>query len=134
MVAAKKEKAERLRRLKHAMHEAELLGQFDNLLVLRTLSKALGFAGAITQGLFRNPMAEPGVLGVSSGAAVAAVLGFVLGLDSLGLWITPALAAVGAVVVLFALLGLAGAHGVVTILLAVWCAVGYGCSIFFIEA
>jgi iron complex transport system permease protein len=36
-------------------------------------------AGAVMQGLFRNPLADPGVVGVSSGAALAAALWFVLG-------------------------------------------------------
>ncbi|MBT0568868.1 iron ABC transporter permease [Curvibacter sp. CHRR-16] len=39
---------------------------------------ALGWAGALTQGLFRNPLADPGLLGVSSGAACAAALTIVL--------------------------------------------------------
>ena len=39
----------------------------------------LGIAGAALQGLFRNPLAEPGVIGVSSGAAVGAVAAIVLG-------------------------------------------------------
>ena len=33
---------------------------------------ALGAAGATMQGLFRNPLADPGLIGVSSGAALAA--------------------------------------------------------------
>ncbi len=88
-------------------------------LLAALVGATLGVAGALTQGLFRNPMAEPGVLGVSSGAAVASVLGFSLGLDALGVWVTPALAAAGAVAVLLALLALAGTrHGVATLLLA----------------
>jgi iron complex transport system permease protein len=39
----------------------------------------LSLAGAVMQGLFRNPLADPGVLGVSSGAAVGAVAVIVLG-------------------------------------------------------
>ena len=35
---------------------------------------SLGMAGALTQGLFRNPLADPGLLGVSAGAASAAAL------------------------------------------------------------
>ena len=35
---------------------------------------ALAVAGAALQGLFRNPLAEPGVLGISSGASLGAVL------------------------------------------------------------
>ncbi len=34
---------------------------------------ALGISGAILQGLFRNPLADPGLIGVSSGAALAAI-------------------------------------------------------------
>ena len=40
---------------------------------------SLGIAGAALQGVFRNPLAEPGVIGVSSGAAVGAVAAIVLG-------------------------------------------------------
>ena len=68
---------------------------------------ALAAAGTVTQGLFRNPMAEPGVLGVSAGAATAAVIGFALGLDRLGLWATPLVAAFGAALVLAVLFVLA---------------------------
>ena len=39
----------------------------------------LAICGALMQGLFRNPMADPGLLGVSSGAALGAVLTIVLG-------------------------------------------------------
>ncbi len=40
---------------------------------------ALGMAGALMQGLFRNPLADPGLIGVSSGAALAAGITIVLG-------------------------------------------------------
>jgi iron complex transport system permease protein len=39
----------------------------------------LAVAGAAMQGLFRNPLADPGLVGVSSGAALAAVIVIVLG-------------------------------------------------------
>jgi len=39
----------------------------------------LGLAGAIAQGLFRNPLADPGIIGVSAGAGLGAVLAIVLG-------------------------------------------------------
>ncbi|GAA1613958.1 FecCD family ABC transporter permease [Actinoplanes couchii] len=41
---------------------------------------ALGVAGALMQALTRNPLADPGLLGVNAGAAAAVVLGVVLGL------------------------------------------------------
>lgn len=40
---------------------------------------ALGLSGALMQGLFRNPLADPGLVGVSSGAALAAGATIVLG-------------------------------------------------------
>ncbi|AFK53173.1 FecCD family ABC transporter permease [Tistrella mobilis] len=39
----------------------------------------LGLSGAVLQGLFRNPLADPGLIGVSSGAALFAVAAIVLG-------------------------------------------------------
>lgn len=60
----------------------------------------LGVAGAAMQAFFRNPLAEPGVTGVASGAAVGAVAVLVVGLDALGGWTLPVAAFVGAAVVL----------------------------------
>jgi iron complex transport system permease protein len=50
---------------------------------------ALGLAGAVMQGVTRNPLADPGLLGVSAGAAIAVVAAYVyLGVASLsaGVW------------------------------------------------
>lgn len=47
---------------------------------------ALGTAGALMQGSFANPLAEPGIVGVSSGAAMGAVLSIVIGFQLLGTW------------------------------------------------
>ncbi|MCK1796165.1 iron ABC transporter permease [Streptomyces sp. XM4193] len=47
---------------------------------------SLGCAGALMQGVFGNPLAEPGVIGVSAGAAVGAVASIALGLTFLGNW------------------------------------------------
>ncbi|MFJ4436275.1 FecCD family ABC transporter permease [Streptomyces sp. NPDC088923] len=47
---------------------------------------SLGCAGALMQGVFGNPLAEPGVIGISSGAAVGAVASIALGIDFLGNW------------------------------------------------
>lgn len=40
----------------------------------------LGVAGAVAQGYFRNPLAEPGIMGVSAGAGLGAAVAIVLGL------------------------------------------------------
>lgn len=88
-------------------------------LLAGVVGAALASAGVLTQGLFRNPLADPGVLGVSAGAALAAVIGFVLGLEQHGLWVTPLLAAGGAALVLLALLGLhRRSHSLSTLLLS----------------
>jgi len=79
----------------------------------------LGLCGAALQGLLRNPLAEPGLLGASSGAAFGAVLVFYFGLagaDSLAL---PAGAVVGSLAALAVLYALAGKRGdFLTIVLA----------------
>ncbi|MFL5305974.1 MAG: FecCD family ABC transporter permease [Polyangia bacterium] len=57
---------------------------------------ALGISGAALQGLFRNPLADPGVLGVSSGASLGAVLAIALGLAGVTVWALPVCAFAGA--------------------------------------
>lgn len=55
---------------------------------------ALALAGLLLQDLFRNPLVEPGLLGVSAGAGLAAVLALAAGLA--GPWLLPVLAFAGA--------------------------------------
>lgn len=50
---------------------------------------ALGASGAAMQGLLRNPLADPGVLGVSAMAALGAVIAIYFNLSSLIFWATP---------------------------------------------
>lgn len=60
---------------------------------------ALGIAGALLQALYRNPLADPGVTGVTQGAVVAAVLWIVFGPPSSPgeiSWILPGISALGA--------------------------------------
>lgn len=89
---------------------------------------SLAVAGAIMQGLFRNPLADPGLIGVSSGAALAAVATIALGngiaaplLQPLGVYALPVAAFVGGVATTGLLVLIAGRHGqlmVGTLLLA----------------
>ena len=86
---------------------------------------SLALAGATLQGLFRNPLADPGLIGVSAGAAVGAIAMIVFGSHiSAPDWLTPFLipfaAALGGLAVTFIVYGLAQAFGhfnIVTILL-----------------
>lgn len=64
---------------------------------------SLAMSGGITQGMFRNPLADPGVLGISAGAAAAVVGGIACGIDEHALWITPTLAICGSAGVLLIL-------------------------------
>ena len=57
---------------------------------------ALGASGAILQGIFRNPLADPYILGISSGASLAASFGIMFGISLFNLSV-PILAFVGAI-------------------------------------
>ncbi|MFC2033857.1 FecCD family ABC transporter permease [Chloroflexota bacterium] len=59
---------------------------------------ALSIAGATYQGLFRNPLADPYLIGVSQGASLGAIIGFLLPTAWLGPWIIPLFAFIGALV------------------------------------
>lgn len=52
--------------------------RLPRILMAGTVGAALGVAGATYQGLFRNPLADPYLIGVAQGAALGAALGFVL--------------------------------------------------------
>ncbi len=57
---------------------------------------ALAMAGASLQGLFGNPLADPGIVGVTQGAALGAVSAIVLGAGAFGAWTLPLAAFTGA--------------------------------------
>ncbi|WDI32427.1 iron ABC transporter permease [Hyphococcus flavus] len=64
----------------------------------------LGLAGAGLQGLLRNPLADPGVLGVSAASALGAVVAIYFNLAAIAFWATPVAAiffAFGATLVLY---------------------------------
>jgi iron complex transport system permease protein len=65
-------------------------------LVALLVGGGLAVAGATLQGLFRNPLADAGVLGVSSGASLGAVLAITLHVAGRAVWMLPACAFLGA--------------------------------------
>ncbi len=83
-------------------------------------------SGAVMQGLFRNPLASPSVLGVSSGASLGAVLALYLGLAAVSVWAIPLLAGLGAGLTLFLVyrIALLAGHAVLSTLLLAGIAVG----------
>ncbi|MFC5374145.1 FecCD family ABC transporter permease [Brevundimonas faecalis] len=79
----------------------------------------LGLTGAALQGYTRNPLADPGMLGVSTMAALGAVMTFYLGTAASAPWVLPVAAMAGAGLGVALLLALAGAtSSVVTFILA----------------
>lgn len=60
---------------------------------------ALGASGAVLQGILRNPLADPYILGISSGASLSAALGLLSGLYIFGRFTIPLTAFIGASVV-----------------------------------
>lgn len=71
---------------------------------------ALGLAGAVMQGYLRNPLADPGLFGVSTGAAFGAVLALFFGYAA-QLWLLPGFALIGAGLTMALLAVIAGRSG-----------------------
>lgn len=69
---------------------------------------SLGLAGAALQGLLRNPLAEPGIIGVSSCAAFGAVIAFYSGLSVAAPLVLPLAGITGALIAVVLLYALAG--------------------------
>ncbi|PWV84573.1 iron complex transport system permease protein [Prauserella marina] len=94
--------------------------RFPRVVLALLVGGVLGVCGALMQGCFGNPLAEPGVVGVSSGAAVGACLSIVFGWTFLGSFTTPALAFCTGLATTLAVYVLArskGKAGVVTMIL-----------------
>ncbi|MFE7124472.1 FecCD family ABC transporter permease [Streptomyces sp. NPDC057617] len=84
------------------------------------VGSSLGCAGALTQGVFGNPLAEPGVIGISSGAAVGAVASIALGLSFFGNWtvtVCAFVAGLATVLLVYALSRSGGRTEVITLIL-----------------
>jgi len=89
---------------------AAIIGELrlPRVLTVALVGAALSIAGVVYQALLKNPLADPYILGVSSGAAAGAVLAIVTGwVTFLGIWFLPAMAFAGALVALFLALRLA---------------------------
>lgn len=81
--------------------------RLPRVLLAMAVGASLSIAGAGFQGFFRNPLADPYVIGASSGAALGAALAIVLSLPALGpLSSTSLCAFIGALVATFAAFGI----------------------------
>ena len=79
-------------------------------LLAMLVGAALGLSGAVMQGYLRNPLADPGLFGVSSGAALGAVLALYFGYAA-QVWLLPAFALAGAAGTMALLALIAGRSG-----------------------
>ena len=94
--------------------------RFPRLVMAMAVGAALATAGAVMQAIFGNPLAEPGVVGVSAGAALGAAASIVLGAEAWGEWAVALLAFVGGLLATLLVYFVARANGraeVVTLLL-----------------
>lgn len=98
--------------------------RLPRVLLAVIVGAALAVSGAALQGLFRNPLADPGLIGISSGAALAVAL-MIVGIGPLpgilglyGLSIAAFMGGLLTSIVIFRFAGLTGASSVTYILLA----------------
>ena len=97
--------------------------RLPRVLLAGLVGAALSVAGATYQGLFRNPLADPYLIGVSQGAALGAVIGFLLPVAGVGfvLGIVPLMAflgALGSVIIVYGLARVGRTMPVSTLVLA----------------
>ena len=95
--------------------------RLPRILVGAVVGMALAVAGATMQGLFRNPMADPGIIGVSAGGALGAVIAIATGATGLFFLALPTFAFIGALAATLLVYGIAAVGGhfsMATLLLA----------------
>ena len=103
----------------HTMHLIVREIRLPRALLAILVGGSLGLAGAALQGLLRNPLAEPGIIGVSGCAALGAVLAFYVGAAGAAHWTLPLSGIAGALLSVVAIYLLAGRNaGILTIILA----------------
>jgi iron complex transport system permease protein len=79
---------------------------------------ALGLSGAVLQGFTRNPLAEPGLLGVTAGASLGAVIAIYFGMTSVFVFMAPMMGLAGALAASALTFALGRNGGTVTFVLA----------------
>ncbi|RLI86293.1 MAG: iron ABC transporter permease [Archaeoglobales archaeon] len=88
--------------------------RFPRVLMGLIVGCTLSVSGVVMQNVFRNPLAEPYILGVSTGAGLGAMIGFVLGID---FRLIPILTFCTSILTVFTVYKLAGSLNVESLLL-----------------
>ncbi|EPY3702054.1 TPA: vitamin B12 ABC transporter permease BtuC [Escherichia coli] len=97
-------------------------------LAVLLVGAALAISGAVMQALFENPLAEPGLLGISNGAGVGLIAAVLLGQGQLPNWALGLCAIAGALIITLILLRFARRHLSTSRLLLAGVALGIICS------
>ncbi|EEZ4310583.1 vitamin B12 ABC transporter permease BtuC [Escherichia coli] len=97
-------------------------------LAVLLVGAALAISGAVMQALFENPLAEPGLLGVSNGAGVGLIAAVLLGQGQLPNWALGLCAIAGALIITLILFRFARRHLSTSRLLLAGVALGIICS------
>jgi iron complex transport system permease protein len=92
--------------------------RLPRLLLALMIGGILGLAGAVLQGLLRNPLAEPGLLGVGAGASLGAVISLYYGFASTFALMTPLFAMAGGFATILIALALSRSGGNLSLILA----------------
>ncbi len=89
--------------------------RLPRVVVAAFVGVGLASAGVALQAVFRNPMADPGVIGVSSGGSLGAVLVIAMGLSGLSIWVVPLAAFTTGLITVFVIYALATYRGYTSI-------------------
>jgi iron complex transport system permease protein len=103
-----------------AMHVTIITAlRLPRVLAAALVGGSLAVAGVVMQGLFRNPMASPEILGISAGGALGAVAAITTGLASASVLVLPVATAAGALLAAALIYGIASVRGGTSLLFIV---------------
>ncbi|ACM60983.1 iron complex transport system permease protein [Caldicellulosiruptor bescii] len=75
--------------------------RLPRILIAMVVGMSLSVAGALVQGLYRNPMADSGIIGTSSGASLGAIVCIAFSLNTINIFYLPLFAFAGALLISF---------------------------------
>lgn len=94
------------------MNETIIMGiRLPRVIVAGLVGIALAISGTVMQSVFRNPMADPGIIGVSTGGAFGGVLAIYFGLSSIHFLYVPLAGFIMALITLFVVYAIATSQG-----------------------
>jgi iron complex transport system permease protein len=93
--------------------------RLPRIVVAMLAGSSLAVCGVVMQGLFRNPMASPEILGISSGSSLGAVIAITTGVSATSLLVLPAFTMIGALLAAAAIYLLSTSRGTTSLLFIV---------------